>query len=200
MIKIPGGIMSTQQINEIQQSTIAAKAYCDLEMAHADALLDKLDTAQQQILDIQKDVALLQTMENALDLISENMSKVRSLALKAQQGEIAQSVISTFSDEILNLMMVNMLIAEDTEFNGHFLFKDDVISMYSCADNDTTLITSKVPEICGVETGDFHAILDSLDNAARMINRQYDRVRKAMQSVMAIYHQLQSEVDTLLDT
>ena len=198
--------MSTQQTNQLNEKRREAdklaaipSACYDLELAHADDLLDQVDTAQQQIQDIQVDISLLQTMENALDLISENMAKVRRLARDTQQSTISHNEMNSISDEILNLLMVNMLIAEDTEFNGHFLFKNNVISMRSFTGGDLTLTTTSIPEISGTETGDFQAILDDLDNAANIINRQYQRISTVMRKLLDTYGQLQNEVNLLLN-
>ncbi len=195
--------MSTRQINQVNEKRrdtdklVPATSY-DLELTHADALLDQVDTAQQHIRDIQGNIALLQTMENALGLISENMARVRRLAREARQSEATHSDISAASDEIRNLIMINMLIAEDTEFDGHFLFKDNVLSMCGFASGELTLTTAKIPEICGVETGDFQAMLDSLDSVARTINRQYQRISTVMRTLLDAYRQLRCEVDLLL--
>lgn len=196
--------MSTQQTNQINEkqrdaNELALSACCDLERAHADALLDRLDTAHEQIKDIQSDMSLLQTLENALGMISENMARVRRLARETQQGTPSHSEMSSINDEILNLLMVNMLIAEETEFNGHLLFKNDVISMSSFAGGELTLTTTSIPEITGTESGDFQAILDDLDNAARTINRQYQRIGTVMRTLLDAYGQLQCEVDLLLN-
>jgi flagellin-like hook-associated protein FlgL len=195
--------MSTQQINQVNKKRrdtdkLSPATNCDLELAYADALLDQVDTAQQHIRDIQSDIALLQTMENALGLISENMARVRRLAREAQQSEATHTEISIASDEIRNLMMINILIAEDTEFDGHFLFKDNVLSMCSFASGKLTLTTAKIPEISGVETSDFQAILDSLDSVARTINRQYQRIGTVMRTLLDAYQQLRCEIDLLM--
>lgn len=177
-------------VNEMQEDTDV--------LLYADALLDQVDTAQQQVQDIQNDISLLQTVENALDLISDNMAKVRRLSQESQRSTTNRHETSAFADEILNLLMVNMLICEETEFNGHLLFKDDVISMCSCATGELTLATTKIPEICGVETGDYQTTMDSLDNAARTINRQYQRIADVMRTLLGTYQQLRCEIDLLL--
>jgi flagellin-like hook-associated protein FlgL len=196
--------MSTQQNNRANDkqhdgNELALSAYCDLELVCADALLDQVDTAQQHIQDIQNDIALLHTMENALDMISENMAKVRRLAQDAMQSETSHSDMGCISDEILNLLMVNMLIVEDTEFSGHRLFINNVISMSSFPVGELTLITTNIPEITGTETGDFQAMLDDLDNIARVINRQYRRIGTVMRILLDTYEQLQTEVNLLLN-
>ena len=195
--------MSTQQTNQVNEKRRGSDKRVpamslDLELAYADTLLDQVDTAQQHIRSIQSDIALLQTMENALGLISENMARVRRLARETQQSKATHSEISIASDEIRNLIMINMLIAEDTEFDGYFLFKDNVLSMCSFARGELTLTTTKIPEISGVETGDFQAILDDLDNAARTINRQYQRIGTVMRALLGAYQQLRSEIDLLM--
>jgi flagellin-like hook-associated protein FlgL len=193
--------MSTQQTSHEKQHDADAQgtlACINQELIYADAMLDQVDTAQQQILDIQTDIALLQTMENALDLISENMARVRRLARETQQGKASYNDQSIASHEILNLLMVNILVVEDTEFGGHLLFNNNVISMRSFAVGELTLITTHIPEISGTDTGDFQSILDSLDNAARTINRQYQRISTVMQALLVTYEQLKNEVDLLL--
>jgi len=196
--------MNTQQTKQVYEKRwnsdkLAPATSSNLELTYADALMDQVDAAQQQIQDIKSDIALLQTMENALDLISENMARVRRLAREALQGTAGYSDMSSISDEILNLLMVNMLIVEDTEFGGHLLFKNDVISMCSFAVGELTLTTTNIPEISGTETGDFQAMLDDLDNAARTINRQYKRIGTVMRTLRDAYGQLRCEVDLLLN-
>jgi flagellin-like hook-associated protein FlgL len=196
--------MSTQQSNQVNEkqhdaNAQAASAYADRKLIYADALLDQVDTAHQRIQEIQSDMSLLQTMENALGLISENMARVRRLAQDVLQNDTSHSEMGLLSDEILNLLMVNMLIVEDTEFNGHFLFKNDVISLHSFVGGELTLTTTNIPEISGTETGDFQAIVEDLDNAARIINRQYQRIGTVMQTLLHTYGQLQHEVDLLLN-
>jgi flagellin-like hook-associated protein FlgL len=194
--------MSTQQTNQVNAKqhdadTQAASAFTDQKLIYADALLDQVDTAQQQIGCIQVDIALLHTMENALDLITENMAKVRRLAQEALEST-TQSDMGRISDEILNLLMVNTLVVEDTEFSGHRLFMNNVISMCSFPVGELTLTTTSIPEITGTETGDFQAMLDDLDNIARVINRQYQRISTVMRILLDTYEQLQNEVDLLL--
>jgi flagellin-like hook-associated protein FlgL len=195
--------MSTQQTNQVNEKqhdadTLDASAFTDQKLIYADALLDQVDTAQQQIGCIQVDIALLHTMENALDLITENMAKVRRLAQEALESSASQSEVGNISDEILNLLMVNTLIVEDTEFSGHRLFMNNVISMCSFPVGELTLTTTSIPEITGTETGDFQAMLDDLDNIARVINRQYQRISTVMRILLDTYEQLQNEVDLLL--
>ena len=195
--------MSTQQTNQVNEKQhdadiLDASAFTDQKLIYADALLDQVDTAQQQIGCIQVDIALLHTMENALDLITENMAKVRRLAQEALESGASQSDMGSISDEILNLLMVNTLVVEDTEFSGHRLFMNNVISMCSFPVGELTLKTTSIPEITGTETGDFQAMLDDLDNIARVINRQYQRIGTVMRILLDTYEQLQNEVDLLL--
>ena len=195
--------MSTQQTNQVNEKqhdadTLDASAFTDQKLIYADALLDQVDTAQQQIGCIQVDIALLHTMENALDLITENMAKVRRLAQEALESGASQSDMGSISDEILNLLMVNTLVVEDTEFSGHRLFMNNVISMCSFPVGELTLTTTSIPEVTGTETGDFQAMLDDLDNIARVINRQYQRIGTVMRILLDTYEQLQNEVDLLL--
>lgn len=196
--------MSFEHNNQIcdtqhDDNTTASTALCDLELVYADAMLDQVDTAQQHIQDIQTDIALLHTMENALDMISENMAKLRRMAQDVLQGETTHSDMARISDEILNLLMVNTLIVEDTEFNGHRLFINNVISMSSFPVGELTLTTTNIPEVSGTETGDFQAMLDDLDNIARVINRQYRRISTVMRILLDTYEQFQAEVDLLLN-
>jgi flagellin-like hook-associated protein FlgL len=186
--------MSTQQTNQVNEKQHdadmqAASAFTDQKLIYADALLDQVDTAQQQIGCIQVDIALLHT--------TENMAKVRRLAQEALEST-TQSDMGRISDEILNLLMVNTLVVEDTEFSGHRLFINNVISMCSFPIGELTLTTTSIPEITGTETGDFQAMLDDLDNIARVINRQYQRIGTVMRILLDTYEQLQNEVDLLL--
>ena len=171
----------------------------EMKAAYAEALLDQVDTAQAQIRNLQDDVSLLQTAENALDLISENLAKVRRLVTEKQKYMISRNATAVLNDEIRNLLMINMLIAEDTELNGHHLFRDDIIRMSCCSNGELTLTTTQLPEIAGIENNDTQATLDSLDIAARTINRQYNRIGELMRGLLEYYQQLRGETILLMN-
>lgn len=175
----------------------SASELCEMQAAYAEALLDQVDIAQKQIRDLQGDISLLQTAENALDLISENLAKVRRLVTEKQTCSTGEAV-ADLNHEIRNLLMINMLVVEDTELNGHYLFRDDIIRMRSDTGSELTLTTTRVPEIAGIDTNDTQATLDSLDSAARTINRQYQRIGELMRALLAGYRQLQSETTLLM--
>lgn len=170
-----------------------------LKAEYAEALLDQVDAAQAQIRNLQDDISLLQTAENALDLISENMAKIRRLVAEKQKYTTSRSATAALNDEIRNLLMVNMLVAEDTELNGHRLFRDDIIRMSCCTNDELTLTTTQLPEIAGIDTNDTQATLDSLDIAARTINRQYNRIADLMRGLMEYYQQLRGETILLMN-
>lgn len=167
-------------------------------LAQAETLLDRIDTAQQQIQDLQNDISLLQTAENALDLLSENLASIRRLTLEKKQFGNCECAINELNDQIGNLLTVNTLIADDTEFNGHHLFKDDVIHLTSCEGADLWLVTTKLPEIAGLETNDIQATLDSLSTTAEMINRQYENIASLMRILLDYYERLRAEFKLLL--
>lgn len=198
-LEIPGGIMSTRQINQVSENQDgAAEAFdtakYELELALADTMLDQVDSAQQRIREIQNDISLLETMENALGLISENMVRVRRLA----QDPDSEDGAAVASEKIRNLMMVNVLVAEGTEFDGRLLFRDGTIRMKYSAEDELLLETARVPEIDGIEDGDFFTIRNSLDNAATTINCQYKRIGTMMRTLLEAYRQLRWEIDLLI--
>ena len=94
--------------------------------------------------------------------------------------------------------MVNMLIAEDTEFDEHLLFRDGALSMRCSGGDELTLKTSRIPEIDGIENGDFLTIRNSLDDAVTIINRQYKRIGTMMRTLLDAYQQLRWEIDLLI--
>ena len=186
-----------QQVKQQDPEITSFASINDLEVAFAETLLDQVDTAQQQIRDIQNDIALLQTMENALCLISENMAKIKRLANDMLNTDENDKLKNVASDAIRNLVMINMLISEDTEFNGHLLFKDDIITLSSSELGELTLETVKIPEVCGVENGDFQAMLDSMESVARIINLQYQRINNIMLTLLDTYRQVRTEINVL---
>jgi flagellin-like hook-associated protein FlgL len=190
-------LTNAAQQDACSEQTLSASARREMQAAYAKALLDQVDAAQEQIQDLQDDISLLQTAENALDMISENLAKVRRLAMEKQTYSTRKQTVADLNDEIRNLLMINMLVAEDTELNGHFLFRDDIIRMSSNARGELTLTTTRLPEIAGIDTNDTQATLDSLDSAARTINRQYERIAELMRTLLDNYRQLQHETIVL---
>lgn len=188
-------LTSTAQQDASEQMPLTSDLH-EMKNAYAEALLDQVDTMQIQIRDLQEDLSLLQTAENALDLMSENLAKVRRLVIEKQTCASIESTAVRL-DEIRNLLMINMLVAEDTELNGHYLFKDDIIRMNSDTSGERTLTTSRIPEITGLENNDTQATMDSLDMAARTINRQYERIGALTRALRQHDEQLQSEAAVL---
>jgi flagellin-like hook-associated protein FlgL len=168
----------------------------EMQAAYAEALLDQVDTVQMQIRDLQEDLSLLQTAENALDLMSENLAKVRRLITEKQTCSSSETTAALL-DEVRNLLMVNMLVAEDSVLNGHCLFRDDIIRMNSDTNGTLTLTTTRIPEIAGIDTNDTQTMLDSLNSAARTINRQYQRIGTLTRELRQHYMQLQAEAALL---
>lgn len=205
MFQIPGGTMNTRQNNltEMNQQDICIdeqvlSACSDMELANAETLLDQIEAAQLQTQDLQDDISLLQTTENALDLISENLAKVKRLVTEKQNCSADHATTVALNDEIRNLLMINLLIAEDTERNGRYLFRDDIIPMTGCGDSELTLTTTRIPEIAGIDNNDIQATMDSLDMAARTINRQYQRIGSLMRQLLKDYQQLLNEASLLM--
>lgn len=199
--------MNAQQANTEstrQQNAVIDEQSCSVwtdngtHAAYVEALLDQVDAAQLQIQHLQEDLSLLQTAENALDLISENLARIRRLVTEKHTGLNAENSNAAILDEIRNLLMINMLIAEDTELNGHYLFRDDIIRMHCDTTGELTLTTTRIPEITGLDNNDTQATLDSLNSAARTINRQYERVSSLMRALLNHYRQLQSEATLLM--
>jgi len=170
----------------------------EMEKACAETLLDQVEEAQAQIQGLIDDISLLQTAENALDLIAENLSKIRRLASIKQRGNLSHYEETEINDSINNLMMVTMLVTEDAEFNGHRLFADDVILLNGTGSGRVFLATSHLPQIRGIETNDAEAVLDSLGSVACVINRQYQRIGTALHSLLCDYRQLRKEIDMII--
>jgi len=189
------------QNKEICQSDITEEnlsAHREEAAAQAETLLDQVEAAQDHIRDLNNDISLLRTAENALDLITENLSKLRRLVMLKQHNNLSHSELNTLDDQISNLMMITMLIAEQTEYNGYQIFKDSIIRLEGGGLCELTLATSHLPEITGLETNDFHAVSDSLNAAARTINRQYKRIGTAMRILLDQHQQLCAEIDQML--
>ncbi|MFZ9012272.1 MAG: hypothetical protein ACO20W_10320, partial [Anaerohalosphaeraceae bacterium] len=141
-----------------------------------ETLLDRIEEAQQQIADLKGDISLLQTEKKALDLISRNLSKNRRLTHEKHRYPAFDSAVDEMNDRIRNLLRINRRV-ESLRFKGHPLLNNTIIRMNSAPAANLYLRTTKIPEIEGVETGDMQATLVSLDDAARAINEQYQRLR-----------------------
>ena len=196
--------LQTDNLTNANQQDIAARkqaaesACREMEMIFADALLYEIDNVQLHIQHLQNDISLLQTAENALDLLTENFAKIRRLVIEKQTCSADHATTVALNDDIRNLLMVNTLIAEDTVLCGHYLFRDDIIPMTGCGDGSLTLITTRIPEIAGIDNNDTQTTLDSLNNAARTINRQYQRVSSLMVALLDHYQQQLNEINLLL--
>lgn len=209
MIRIPGGTMNTELkandwINETYTGSEFSQevlAECsEIEIAFAEKLLDEVQEAHDQLRNLNEDISLLQTAENALDLVTENLSRIYQMVKLHQRGNLSHSEANEINDRINNLMMVTMLVVEDTEFNGHALFKDSVIQLKGTGTKTLHVTLSRIPDIAGIETNDYETALTSLTSAAQVINSQYRRIGSALKSLLDDYRQLRNEIELLTMT
>jgi hypothetical protein len=168
-----------------------------MQIDMSETLLDRIEEAQQQIADLNADISLLQTERRALDLISKNLSKIRRLTHEKNRYSDCGSVVNELNDRIRSLLKANRHLV-NTRFNGYALFKDSAIELSSCPASGLCLLTTKIPEIDGIETDDAQATLASLDKAAIAVNQQYQCISSVMRGIVEYYQQLQSEIDVLI--
>ena len=191
-------IIKTQQRQHVVRSSDRVSAVPGVRQIDLpETLLDRIEEAQQQIDDLKGDISLLQTEKKALDLISRNLSKIRRLTHEKHRYPAFDSAVDEINGRIRNLLRINRRV-ESIRFKGHPLLKNTIIQMNSAPAANLYLRTTKIPEIEGVETGDMQATLVSLDDAARAINEQYQRLRSVMRQLLEYYQQLQSEIDVLI--
>lgn len=187
----------TKRCNETTQTNTA-----DSHQQHlifAETMLDQIDEAQYQVRQLQNDISLLQTAENTLDLISENLAKIRRLTVEKKNLCYSDThKMMELNHHIRNLIMINTLVIEGAEFDGHNLFNDDVIRMEGTGNMDVYLTTTKLPEIAGLDNNDMDATMDCLELAARTINRQYERIGQTMQTLLTYYQNLRNELSLLI--
>lgn len=201
MIQIPGGTMNARLQENIENGNTfgrqALATYNEIEIAFAETMLDEVEEAQAQMLSLKQDIALLETAENALDLITENLAKIYQLVKMHQRDDLTHSEQNELSDRINNLLMVTMLVTEEAEFNGNPLFKNGVIQLNGTGYGRLYLTTAHIPEIKGIDTNDYQAALKSLSAAAHTINRQYQQICHAFRTLQDDYRQLRNEIDIL---
>ena len=190
-------IKTQERHHDVQSSGGAAAMQCVRQIDLPETLLDRIEEAQQQIADLKDDISLLQTEKKALDLISRNLSKIRRLTHEKHRYPAFDSATSELNDCIRNLLRINRRV-ESIRFKGHPLLNNNIFRMNSAPASNLYLRTTKIPEIEGVETADMQATLVSLDDAARAINEQYQRICSVMRDLLEYYRQLQREIDVLI--
>jgi flagellin-like hook-associated protein FlgL len=174
-------------------------AWCRQDLLdQTDALLQRIEKTQRLSHDIQNDIALLRTAENALDFLSGNYAILRQLVIQKNQAALSKSQAWELDDRISNLITVNTLVAEDTEYNGRYLFKDDVIQLNGYGGDCLYFATVGLPEISGLETRDIQSTLDSLNGIARIIERQYNRITTLLSMLLSYDEHLKKEFILLM--
>ena len=69
-------------------------------------------------------ISLAQTAEGALGKISDNMQRMRELAVQAANGTVGDDDLKAIEAELTQLKKENTRIVEGTEFNGKKVLKD----------------------------------------------------------------------------
>jgi hypothetical protein len=162
-----------------------------------ETLLDRIEEARQQIDDVKEDISFLQTEKKDLDLISENLSKIRRLTHEKHRYPDCESIVNIFNARVGTLLKVNEHLTKK-RFKGCSLFENNIIELKSCPTVNLCLENTKMPEIEGIESDDIQATLVSLDEASRVINQQYKRIDSTLQNILDYYHQLKDEFDVLI--
>jgi hypothetical protein len=180
-----------QQTQQLWSSTDAISAA---------TLLAQVELVGRQLGDLDNDIGLLMTVQNALDVLSDNLARVRRLTMQKYELACSAAEKARLNSEICQLAAVNQALIETTRFNNVPLFEDGSIRMTCSGQNELYLLTFALPGLEGLGTEDLSAALLYLENAAVVINDWYREVNSLMHSLQDLYQQLYSEIDLLRES
>lgn len=164
----------------------------------ATKLLAQFKIFQQQLKQIVRDMQLLTAMENALDVVTENLTRIDKRVRILETLSDDDPTRGVMLDEIKDLLTVVFLIEEDTVFDGNKLFEDGMIRLATQSDQTLFLKTSSLAAVNGLEEDNLQRDKECLSRASADINIRYKEICRLRRTLQSIFDALDRQFNELL--
>lgn len=140
------------------------------ELAVAEGLSAQLAQTHQGMRNLTDGISMLQTADGALGTVSDNLVRMKALAMQAQGGVLSEQQRQLVAAEINQLAAMNAQIAAMTEFNGVNLFEDGGAITIEAGQAAFTIDLQGVAQVTGDATMDGEAVTASIEMAEDAVN------------------------------
>lgn len=167
------------------------------ELAVANGLRGDLMEVEQAVGNLIDGISMLQTADGAIGAVSDNLIRMKALAMQAQNETLSDQQREIIGAELSELAAMNTQIGAMTEFNGVKLFAAGELSI-AAGDALFAIDTQAMPAVEGDVTVDAAAVLASIENAAAGLNIQRGRIGADMTRMEHYVNNLDVQANSLL--
>ena len=171
--------------------------------AAALALINEMtaDLAQyrQEMENARDGVSMLQVAEGTLQTVSDNLTRMRELAMQAQGGLYSEEQIALMQREFENLDEANAQIGMMTAFNGIALHRDGTEAAVAASEDPLSFDMQSVPAVGGDLTTDPAAAAAAVDEAIREVTAYRGRLGEGMHRLEAQFEGLAEKAENILE-
>lgn len=168
------------------------------EIAVADLLNSQLSETRQGIRNLVDGVSMLQTADGALGVVSDNLVRMKQLAMQAQNGVLSDEQRGLIIAEMSQIVQMNSQIGEMTKFNDIQLLQDATIDIHAGDDVQFAVDMGAVAAVTGDLLTDAEAVMQSIDAAAESVSTQRGRLGADMTRMENYTENLQVQAESLL--
>ncbi|WP_050606996.1 flagellin [Clostridium niameyense] len=129
----------------------------------------------------QDGISLLQTVEGALDDISQHLYKMKELAVKAANDTLTDKDRKLADEEFQNLKNSIEDISDKTEFNKIKLLKENKSLNIQIKDSPFTTYTINLKSLTSKDIGIDGSCIDTLENASNSIEHVNNAINKVIE-------------------
>jgi len=168
------------------------------EIAVADLLTSQLSETRQGIRNLIDGVSMLQTADGALGTVSDNLVRMKYLAMQAQSGVLSDEQQHLIIAEMSQIVQMNAQIGEMTKFNDIQLLKEGTLSISAGEDVQFAVDLGAVAAVTGDLLADAEAVMQSIDDALESVCEQRGQLGTDMTQMEHYTENLQVQAQSLL--
>ncbi len=168
------------------------------EIAVADLLAGQLVETRQGIRNLVDGVSMLQTADGALGVVSDNLVRMKQLAMQAQNGVLSDEQRGLIIAEMSQIVQMNAQIGEMTKFNDIQLLKEGTLSISAGEDVQFAINLGPVAAVTGDLMTDAEAVMQSIQAATETVSEQRGRLGADMSRMENYTENLQVQAESLL--
>jgi flagellin len=141
------------------------------EMAISNELRGQIAEIQQGNQNIQDGVNMLQVAEGSLGIVSDNLNRMKQLAIQSQGSLYSDEQKKLIEREYAQLAEQNQQIAAGTSYNGTVLHQDgQTIEVFADGTTAVSFDTQGIPGVSPTLLDDPEAAIASIEAAAQTVN------------------------------
>jgi flagellin len=168
------------------------------EIAVADLLNSDLAETRQGIRNLVDGVSMLQTADGALGIVSDNLVRMKQLAMQSQSGILSDEQQNLIRAEMSQLMEMNTQIGQMTTFNDVQLLQEGQVTVSAGSNAEFAIDLGAIAAVTGDLLADAEAVMQSINAAAESVSMQRGQLGADMTRMENYTENLQVQAESLL--